>query len=206
MPGYRIVHRLAADPAANRRGLAAGLRATPARIPPKYFYDALGCALYSAICELDEYYPTRTERAIFNQYRVDIAKAIPVGGQFVDLGAGDCCKAESWLASIAAKRYVAVDIATDALDRALARLAPLFPGVEMLGVVADFADGLDLATDLSVLPTTFFYPGSSIGNFTPDEAFDFLRAIRAILRGSRQRPLDRRRHEEGQGAARRRIR
>ncbi len=178
MPGYRIVHRLAADPAANRRGLAAGLRATPARIPPKYFYDALGCALYSAICELDEYYPTRTERAIFNQYRVDIAKAIPVGGQFVDLGAGDCCKAESWLASIAAKRYVAVDIATDALDRALARLAPLFPGVEMLGVVADFADGLDLATDLAVLPTTFFYPGSSIGNFTPDEAFDFLRAIR----------------------------
>jgi dimethylhistidine N-methyltransferase len=178
MPGYRIVHRLTVDPAKERRALVAGLRATPARIAPKYFYDGLGCALYSAICELAEYYPTRTERTIFNQYRADIARSISGGGQFVDLGAGDCCKGESWLASIAAKRYVAVDIAADALNRALARLAPLFPDVEMLGVVADFTDGLELAADLAPLPTTFFYPGSSIGNFTPEEAFDFLRAIR----------------------------
>lgn len=178
MSGYRIVHRLAVDPAAERRALVAALRATPATIAPKYFYDGLGCALYGAICELAEYYPTRTERTIFSEYRAEIARAIPGGGQFVDLGAGDCCKGESWLAFVAARRYVAVDIAADALNRALARLAPEFPEVEVVGVITDFTAGLDLAADLAPLPTTFFYPGSSIGNFTPDEAEAFLRAIR----------------------------
>jgi dimethylhistidine N-methyltransferase len=176
--GYRIVHRLAVDPEAERRALVAGLRAVPATLAPKYFYDGLGCALYGAICELPEYYPTRTERAIFSEYRAEIARAIGGGVQFVDLGAGDCCKAESWLAFVAARRYVAVDIAADALNRALARLAPEFPEVEVVGVITDFAAGLDLAADLAPLPTMFFYPGSSIGNFTPDEAEAFLRAIR----------------------------
>ncbi len=186
MPGYRLVHRLAVDPVAERRALVEGLRTTPAGIPPKYFYDVLGCALYGAICELPEYYPTRTERAIFHEYRAEIAKAMGRDGQFVDLGAGDCHKGEDWLAFVAAKRYVAVDIAAEAINRALARLAPKHPDVEMLGVITDFTAGLDLAADLDDLPTTFFYPGSSIGNFTPDEAFDFLRAIRrhCIVPGS----------------------
>jgi dimethylhistidine N-methyltransferase len=178
VPGYRISQRLAVDPIAERRALAAGLLASPASIAPKYFYDVLGCALYGAICELPEYYPTRTERSIFNQYRAEIARAIGTAGQFVDLGAGDCCKAESWLAVLAIRRYVAVDIAAEGLNRALARLAPTFPDMELLGVVTDFAAGLDLASDLAELPTTFFYPGSSIGNFASDEAVDFLRAIR----------------------------
>ncbi len=178
VPGYHIVHRLAVDPVAERRSLVAGLLASPASIAPKYFYDVLGCALYGAICELPEYYPTRTERSIFNQYRAEIARAIGTADQFVDLGAGDCCKAESWLAFLATRRYVAVDIAAEGLNRALARLAPAFPDVELLGVVTDFAAGLDLADDLAELPTTFFYPGSSIGNYAPDEAVEFLRAIR----------------------------
>ncbi len=95
MPAYRIVQRLSVDSAAERSALVAGLRAMPASIPPKYFYDVLGCALYGAICELPEYYPTRTERAIFHEYRAEIAKAMGSGGQFVDLGAGDCCKGET---------------------------------------------------------------------------------------------------------------
>ncbi len=178
VPGYSIVHRLAVDPVAERRALVAGLLASPASIAPKYFYDVLGCALYGAICELPEYYPTRTERSIFSQFRAEIARAIGTGTQFVDLGAGDCSKAESWLAFLAARRYIAVDIAAEQLERALARLVPEFPNVELLGVVTDFTAGLELAADLADLPTTFFYPGSSIGNFTPDEAVDFLRAIR----------------------------
>jgi dimethylhistidine N-methyltransferase len=178
MSGYRIVHRLATDPAAERRALIDGLRAIPATIDPKYFYDGLGCALYAAICELPEYYPTRTERAIFTEHRVEIARAIAGGAQFVDLGAGDCCKGASWLAFVAARRYIAVDIAGDALSRALARLAPDFPEIDVVGVVTDFTAGLDLADDLSPLPRTFFYPGSSIGNFAPDEAVTFLQSIR----------------------------
>ncbi|MEO8485338.1 MAG: L-histidine N(alpha)-methyltransferase [Betaproteobacteria bacterium] len=164
---------------AERRALAAGLRRTPASIAPKYFYDRLGCALYGAICELPEYYPTRTERAIFSDHRQDIATAIGTGGQFVDLGAGDCCKAESWLPFLMPARYLAVDIAEDALARSLARLAPEFPEVEIAGIVVDFTAGLDLERDLDDRPATFFYPGSSIGNFTPDEARDFLARIHA---------------------------
>jgi dimethylhistidine N-methyltransferase len=178
MTGYRVVHRLEVDPAAERRALVAGLRATPPCIPPKYFYDDLGCALYGAICALPEYYPTRTERAIFSAYRAEIAQAIGVGSQFVDLGAGDCSKAESWLALVAAKRYVAVDLAAGLIERALARLASAFPAVEMLGVITDFTLGLDLRSDLVELPATFFYPGSSIGNFAPDDALLFLQAIK----------------------------
>ncbi len=178
MENYRVVRRLDIDPTAERRALVAGLRGTPPRIPPKYFYDDLGCALYGAICALPEYYPTRTEQAIFSSYRAEIAQAIGVDGQFVDLGAGDCSKGESWLPFVAPKRYVAVDIADGMIERSLARLAPAFPGVEMLGVITDFTLGLDLRSDLAELPTTFFYPGSSIGNFTPDDALVFLKAIR----------------------------
>ena len=102
--------------------------ARPPSIPPKYFYDRLGCALYGAICELPEYYPTRTERAIFSTHREAIAAAVGTGGQFVDLGAGDCCKAESWLPFLMPARYLAVDLAEDALARSLDRLARGVPG------------------------------------------------------------------------------
>jgi len=179
MTGHRLIRRLQRDPDSERRALIAGLRATPAAIPPKYFYDPLGCALYGAICALPEYYPTRTERAIFAAHRDEIAAAVGRGRQFVDLGAGDCGKAESWLPFVAPTRYVAVDIAEEAIGRALARLAVEFPEIEMVGVVTDFTAGLDLRAELAAAPATFFYPGSSIGNFTPAEARVFLGTIHA---------------------------
>jgi dimethylhistidine N-methyltransferase len=177
MEPFRIVERLVRDPAAERRALLAGLMATPASIAPKYFYDAVGCALFGAICELPEYYPTRTERAIFEARRAEIAEAVGRGRQFVDLGAGDAAKARAWLPHLAPSRYVAVDFAGDELRRSLARLAPDFPDVEMLGVVADFTRGCDLARDLAEGAVTFFYPGSSIGNFAPADALAFLQDI-----------------------------
>ncbi|HVO90736.1 MAG TPA: L-histidine N(alpha)-methyltransferase [Casimicrobiaceae bacterium] len=177
--GERLVDRLVRDAEFERRALVASLRATPASIPPKYFYDALGCALYGAICELPEYYPTRTEAAIFAHHRLDIATLIGRGKQLVDLGAGDCGKAAQWLPWLAPSRYVAVDIASGELERALARLTCDFPEIEVVGIVADFTHALDLRTDLGNEPATFFYPGSSIGNFTPDEALGLLRSIHA---------------------------
>lgn len=176
---YRVAERSTRDPRAERAALVAGLRAKPAAIPPKYFYDPLGCALYGAICELPEYYPTRTERAIFEANRVDIANAIGTGAQFVDLGAGDGSKAESWLPFLVPSRYLAVDIAGDALERTLARLSGRFPTLDVLGVVTDFAAGLDLSAELDDRPVAFFYPGSSIGNFAPEEAVELMRRIEA---------------------------
>jgi dimethylhistidine N-methyltransferase len=178
LPPYRIVNRLSIDAAAERRRLVDGLRAERAHIEPKYFYDPLGCALYAAICQLDEYYPTRTERAIFQAHRGEIAEAIGKGGTFVDLGAGDCCKALSWLPFIEPRRYLAVDIAGPTLETALSNMAPEFPDTEMLGLVTDFSQTLDIPAELLADPVTVFYPGSSIGNFTPEAAVKFLAQAR----------------------------
>ena len=178
MSDYRFFDRLRSDAAAERRAIIAGLLADSPAIAPKHFYDPVGCALFEAICELPEYYPTRSERAIFAEHREEITAAIGVGRQFVDLGAGDCRKAEGWLPHLLPARYIAVDIAGDTLARALARMAPEFPKLELTGIVADFTRGLNLRADLGNAPATFFYPGSSIGNFVPDEARRFLANIR----------------------------
>src|SRR5438270_2070962 len=175
---YRIVDRLRADRDGERDRVIEALVAKPATISPKYFYDDLGCALYGAICRLPEYYPTRTEATIFRDHRAEIAEAIGRGKQFVDLGAGDCCKAQAWLPFIEPARYVAVDIAAAELERALSRMAPDFPEIEMVGVIADFTQGLPIGDVLDARAATFFYPGSSIGNFVPEEAVRFLARVR----------------------------
>jgi dimethylhistidine N-methyltransferase len=176
---YRVVERLPASAGDERAEVVEALTARPPSIAPRYFYDELGCALYGAICELPEYYPTRVEAALFREHREEIAAAMGRGRQFVDLGAGDGRKAQAWLPFLAPARYVAVDIAAAELRRTLARMAPDFPGIEMVGVVTDFFGGVSLEQDLDLRPATFFYPGSSIGNFTPPQAVNFLRSIHA---------------------------
>ena len=177
---YRILDRSSLDDRrVERERVIAGLLDSPAHIAPRYFYDDLGCALYGAICRLPEYYPTRTEVELFRDHRADIAQAVGEGRQFVDLGAGDCCKALAWLPFLNPARYIAVDIAGTEIERALARMGPDFPEIEMIGVVADFSGGLPIDDVLDARPATFFYPGSSIGNFTPAGALEFLKTIRA---------------------------
>lgn len=174
---FRIVDRLRTGRADERAAVIAGLQAASASISPKYFYDPLGCALYGAICRLPEYYPTRTEVSLFEATRLEIAAAVGAGRQLVDLGAGDCCKARGWLPFLEPSRYVAVDIAGPEIAGALQRLAPDFPAIEMIGVVTDFTQGLDLGDALGDSPAAFFYPGSSIGNFSPAEAVALLSGI-----------------------------
>lgn len=183
MSNYRIINRLHVDQAVELGRLKDGLRARSAHIEPKYFYDELGCALYAAICQLDEYYPTRTERGIFQQYRQEIADALGEVGTFVDLGAGDCCKALGWLPFIAPQRYLAVDIAGPILETSLSKLVAEFPETEMIGLVTDFAQSLEIPGELLTGRVTMFYPGSSIGNFTPDAATRFLGDMRRMVRG-----------------------
>jgi len=173
----RIVEALGGDPLAEREVLVQGLLAHPAAIAPKYFYDALGCALFTAICELPEYYPTRVERSIFVEHRHDIARAAGQGRQFVDLGAGDCGKGAAWIPALRPRRYVAVDIARAAIEPPLARLAQTWPEIEWLGIVTDFQHGLELRHLLSDDPAIFFYAGSSIGNFDHAQARSFLASV-----------------------------
>ena len=176
---FSITNALKLDAKAELDALERGLLAPAASIAPKFFYDALGSTLYNAIVLTPEYYPTRTEAAIFQKFRAEIAAVIGTGKQFVDLGSGDSVKAEKWFASLKPSRYVAVDISESAAREALARLAGNADAPELAGLITDFSSVLDVTPVALAAPTLFFYPGSSIGNFMPDEALWFLKQIRA---------------------------
>lgn len=171
------------DPAAVRAELAAGLLAEQAFTSPKYLYDALGSRLFEAITELPEYYPTRTEAALLAEHGASIAQQIPPGATLVDLGAGNCQKAARLFGLLRPARYAAVDISVDFLHQALACLQREHPALEMLGVGLDFSRTLALPPQLGPGPRVLFYPGSSIGNFMPQETLDFLRQARAAAQG-----------------------
>lgn len=164
--------------------LRTGLLASPAAIPPRFFYDRLGSHLFAAITALDEYYPTRTEARILRDHLPAMIAARPVAGcTLVDVGAGNCEKAAGLFTSVQPARYVAVDISTEFLREALEQLQRRFPAIEMCGVATDFAQRLELPPDVPAGRRLFFYPGSSIGNFSPPQAVTFLRSLREQMHG-----------------------
>lgn len=177
------------NPAAVREELQASLQATPAHIAPKFLYDALGSRLFDAITELPEYYPTRTEAAIFAKHGADMARYVPAGAVLVDLGAGSCAKAARLFPVLQPAGYVAVDISVDYLRDALGALQQRHARLPMLGLGMDFSSSLKLgpaaadwlhSRDLQTAPRTVFYPGSSIGNFDPAQALALLRQAHAL--------------------------
>lgn len=171
----------ATDPAAEA---AAGLLQPQAAMPPKFFYDAQGSRLFDAITELAEYYPTRTEAAIFAAHGAAIAQAAlaHTGAQpvIVDLGAGNCAKGAALFALLGPRRYVAVDISADYVAGALAQLQREHPAMDLVGVGLDFSRRLALPADLAGPRPLVFYPGSSIGNFDPPAALALLQQARAL--------------------------
>jgi len=158
--------------------LIAGLRAPLPYISPKFLYDSLGSKLFEAICELPEYYPTRTEAAIFSRHGEHIAEACGTGATLVDLGAGNCAKAARLFPTVRPSQYVAVDISSEFVQGAVAQLRHRFNDIEMHAVAQDFSAGLVLPDTVRAHRRLFFYPGSSLGNFRPDEARDFLAHLR----------------------------
>jgi dimethylhistidine N-methyltransferase len=176
------------DTAAIRAELAAGLLAPQARTSPKYLYDTLGSRLFEAITALPEYYPTRTEAAIFAQHSGAMAAAIRNVTRrhttLIDLGAGNCEKAASLFHAFEPSQYVAVDISAEFLRQSLECLQRQFPGLDMVGVGMDFSESLTLPDEVKSEGRVFFYPGSSIGNFTPHEAVALLKRVRAACDGS----------------------
>jgi len=161
-----------------RAELVDALAAAAASIAPKFFYDALGSRLFDAITELPEYYPTRTEAAILAARSGSIAEAVGRGRTLIDLGAGNCEKAGRLFPALVPERYVAVDISVDFLRGALAALQREHPALDIVGLGQDFSRALQLPAEVGDGPRTFFYPGSSIGNFTPAEARAFLQRVR----------------------------
>lgn len=179
--GFIQIYRKNAN--AIRAELSAGLLAAHAHISPKYLYDALGSKLFSAICELPEYYPTRTETAIFDRHLHDIARAAGKGATLIDLGAGNCEKAARLFSALQPAHYVPVDISVEFLRDAVQSLRLRYPEMPVHGVGMDFSASLDLPDVVPRANRLFFYPGSSIGNFTPEQAMAFLARVHAACHG-----------------------
>jgi L-histidine Nalpha-methyltransferase len=180
-PRFIQLHR--EDHEAVREELAAGLLAPSAFVAPKYFYDPLGSRLFDAITELPEYYPTRTEAALLRQHEAAMAATLPKHATLVDLGAGNCEKAARLFGWLQPARYVAVDISVDFLRDSLHKLQREHPALDMLGVGLDFSASLSLPPEVGEGERVLFYPGSSIGNFSPQDALRFLRQARAATQG-----------------------
>lgn len=172
------------DDTAVRAEVLAGLLASNARVAPKFLYDALGSKLFEAICELPEYYPTRTEAEIFSRHLPAMADAIGKGVTLIDLGAGNCAKAARLFDALAPRQYVPVDISVTFLRDAVAQLKCLYPDLPIIGVGMDFSSSLELPEAIGASQRLFFYPGSSIGNFTPAAALNFLRRIGEACRAT----------------------
>lgn len=174
----------ATDAAAERAETVARLCASAATLEPKHFYDRLGSHLFEAITELDEYDPTRTEGAIFAAHAAEIAGACGTGMALVDLGAGNCAKAARLFPLLEPARYVAVDVSVGFLRDALHDLQREHPRLPITGLGLDFSRRLTIPAEaIDGERPVFFYPGSSIGNFEPDDALAFLRRIRAEAAG-----------------------
>ena len=165
-----------------------------AEISPKYFYDDQGSRLFDAITALDEYYPTRTEAAIFESAAAEIGRVIPARTILIDLGAGNCAKAESLFSVLSPAAYVAIDISSEFLFEALQGLGQRHPELPRHALAMDFSARFELSDEsiewlanggLDDRPRVVFYPGSSIGNFAPNEALGLLEQVRAVCAASR---------------------
>lgn len=168
------------------RELLAGLARRPRSIAPKFFYDAAGSALFDRICELPEYYPTRTELALLEARAPEIARCIGADAEIVEFGAGASRKVRMLLDALERpRRFVPIDISGEHLLEAVAALRADYPALEVRPIAADFMRPLELPTVAADgARRVGFFPGSSIGNFTPDEAMRFLRQAAQWLRGA----------------------
>lgn len=159
--------------------LLAGLRAATPAISPKFFYDALGSRLFEAICELPEYYLTRTERDLLDRHGEQVVAEVGHGCTLIDLGAGNCEKAERMFELLRPAQYVAIDISAEFLRGKLECMQDRHPQMDIVGLGMDFSRRLELPPIVRRERRLFFYPGSSIGNFSPAEAQAFVRRVAA---------------------------
>ena len=153
-----------------------GLARAEKAIPCRFLYDARGSELFDRICELPEYYPTRTETAILTASASDIARRVGPRAQLVELGSGSSIKVRILLEAFETpSAYVAVDVSREHLRRAASALADDFPEVQVAAICADYAAAFPLPELPSVGRALAFFPGSTIGNLEPDEALAFLK-------------------------------
>ena len=160
----------------------AGLALPQKSIPPKYFYDEQGCRLFEAICELPEYYLTRTEMAILRGNIAEIAQFVGPDAELIEFGSGVQAKTRILIQALQTQLYVPIDIAIDTLRTSSSELARRFPFLNIVGICADHTRPIALPefAGVPIRRKMIFFPGSTIGNFTPAEALVFLRQARKM--------------------------
>ena len=177
------------DAISNTSGFAEdlkhALREIPHAISPKYFYDSPGSALFDRICQLPEYYPTRTEASLLDMHASEMADLAGPRAEIVEFGAGSLHKVRSLLDAFESPRtYLPIDISGDHLNAAARRLRIDYPGLDVSPVVADYTQRLLLPAPVEGSGRRIgFFPGSTIGNFLPGEALSFLRLAAKVLEG-----------------------
>ncbi|HEX6958025.1 MAG TPA: L-histidine N(alpha)-methyltransferase [Ferrovibrio sp.] len=172
----------AADFAAD---VQAGLSGQPKTLPSKYFYDAAGSALFEQICELPEYYPTRTELALLQSQAEVIAGTIGPDAELIEFGAGALRKVRLLLDALQSPRaYLPIDISGAHLAAQAETLARDYPDLAIMPIAADYTAALSMPPAAAGSRRRVgFFPGSTIGNFTPPEALGFLCHVAQILKG-----------------------
>jgi dimethylhistidine N-methyltransferase len=164
-----------------RQEVLAGFSARPRAIPPKFFYDERGSELFDRICELPEYYQTRTEIAILQGALKELGQLLGSECMLVELGSGASKKVRLLLEQLRPSAYVGVDISKEFLLSSTRALARDYPWLEVHAACVDFSAGLAIPhCDLPVHKVAF-YPGSSIGNFDPDEAAHLLSDVAELV-------------------------
>lgn len=177
-PAIRFYDELGREPDVVAE-LLAGLEARS--LAPKYFYDVRGSELFEAICRLPEYYLTRTETAILRACARDVARRTAPGSVLVELGSGASEKVRLLLDALRPVAYLGIDISRDFLRVATRRLARDFPWLAVHAACADFSQPLALSYPPPGMKRLVFFPGSSLGNFTPEEATVFLRRLQPLV-------------------------
>ncbi len=153
------------------------LRRIPREIPPKYFYDARGSELFDLICTTPEYYPTRTETEILEQFGAQMAKLIGLDCVLIEFGSGSASKTPLLLNHLANEAYyVPIDICEPHLLHSTQRLKSMFPSMHMQPLCADYTKLSNIVLDDQTYSRrVIFFPGSTIGNYEPKEAVELLR-------------------------------
>lgn len=170
---------LRADPQF-RADVIEGLRGPRRAIPARWFYDERGSELFDEITRLPEYYPTRTETAVLEQYRGDIARRVGQGVAVIEFGAGSATKTPLLLDAIEPSAYVPIDISGDYLRSSAETLQARFPELDVIPIEADFTESMALPS-LGGADRLGFFPGSTIGNFVPRSSVNLLRHMRDTL-------------------------
>ena len=159
-----------------REEVLAGLSQSPRRLPYKFFYDQRGAQLFQEICDLPEYYITRTEIEILRLHGADMAKALGPQIELIGLGTGAGTKTRILLEELHNPAvYVPIDISKEQLEKSSARFREMFPTLQVLPVWVDYLEPFELPLPRRLSSrSVIYFPGSTIGNFEPETASEFL--------------------------------